>query len=116
MQLDQLLKICEELPGSTPVMKIGHHLTYNIGNKSFIWLSQDLDPIPCDFKCSEEDFNLLSERNGFGPAPYIGRYGWIRCHDIRWMTPDEAKTYIHRSYQIVLQKLPRKYRISIDRN
>lgn len=114
MTLDQLIAFCEKFPGSEPIMKIDHHLTYNVGGKSFIWFSQDLDPISCDFKCDEDDFHQLSDREGFGTAPYIGRYGWIRCEDIALINLEDAERYIRRSYQIIFAGLPKKQRDKIS--
>lgn len=113
MSLDQLIAFCESLPGAEALLKIGHHLTYNVGNKTFIWISQDLSPVPCDFKCTEEDFYELSERDGFDPAPYIGRYGWIRCQNIELLTQEDADKFIRRSYNLIWDKLSTKIRAQL---
>lgn len=115
MTLDQMIKICEELPGARAVLTIGHHLTYNIGEKSFVWFSQDQVPIPCNFKCRKEDFTLLCETEGFDKAPYIGRFGWVRCQDIGRLSFQEAKTYITNSYYVVWEKLPEKIKSATGR-
>lgn len=108
MNLDLIINFCETLPGATAIMKIEDHLTYNVGGKSFIWFGQDQVPVTCSFKCSEEDFDTLSNREGFIPAPYMARNKWIQCQDIGLLTRSEMETYILRSYQIIRSKLPRK--------
>ena len=113
MSLDQIIAFCESLPGTEAISKIGHHLTYNVASKSFIWLSQDQNPIPCDFKCNQEDFYELSERDGFGPAPYVGRFGWIRCENIELLNPEDSDRFIRRSYDLICDKLSAKLKLKL---
>ena len=108
MTLDQIITYCESLPGVEAIMKIDHHLTYNVGGKSFLWLSQDQLPITCDFKCSEEDFGFLSEQEGFRPAPYMARNHWIPCIDIGDLKSEDMITYISRSYALIKSTLSKK--------
>ena len=107
MSIDTLIEICEQLPGATAQIKIEHHLTYNVGGKSFIWLGQDNVPVSCSIKCTEEDFLLLREREGFSPAPYMARNKWILCHDIELLTAHDM-AYIRKSYELIRNTLSKK--------
>ncbi len=107
MNLDQLIAFCESLPGSIAIIKIENHLTYNIGGKSFIWFGQEELPITCSFKCSDEDFVLLSEREGFMPAPYMARNKWIMCKDIAFLNKEDLNLYVRKSYDLIMGKLPK---------
>ncbi len=113
MTLDTLIAFCEALPGATAIIKIEDHLTYNIGGKSFLWLGQDHVPVTCSFKCSDEDFADLQEREGFIPAPYMARNKWIMCTDIGLLYKDDLEKYIRQSYALILGTLPKKFRGSL---
>lgn len=108
MTLDQIIAYCESLPGAEAIIKIDHHLTYNLGGKSFLWLSPDQVPITCDFKCSEEDFGFLAEQEGFRPAPYKARNQWIQCINIEDLKREEMLTYLSRSYMLIKSKLSKR--------
>jgi predicted DNA-binding protein (MmcQ/YjbR family) len=94
MTLDHLISFCEALPGSTA--------------KSFLWLGQDEVPITCAFKCSDEDFAILPERDGFMPAPYMARNKWIMCTDIGLLEVADLERYIRKSYLLMRDKLSKK--------
>jgi predicted DNA-binding protein (MmcQ/YjbR family) len=64
-------------------------------------------------KCTPEKFSELIEREGIDPAAYVGRYKWVRIEDLDAVTPDELKSLIKTSYQLVFDKLPPKVRKSI---
>lgn len=113
MSLDSLIAYCESLPGATPLIKIENHLTYNVGGKSFLWLGQDHLPISCSFKCSDEDFVALQERDGFMPAPYMARNKWIKCDDIGLLEKDDLEKYIRQSYVLMRDTLSKKLRESL---
>jgi predicted DNA-binding protein (MmcQ/YjbR family) len=110
MTLDHLIAFCETLPGAIPMIKIEDHLTYNVGGKSFIWIGHDQLPVTCDFKCTQEDFYHWAEREGFIPAPYLARSHWIRCQDISMLSPEEMETCLRKSYELILNTLPKKIR------
>ncbi|MBK8505760.1 MAG: MmcQ/YjbR family DNA-binding protein [Saprospiraceae bacterium] len=116
MTLDQIIAYCESLRGAEAIIKIDHHLTYNIGGKSFLWLSQDQIPITCDFKCTEEDFGFLSEHEGFRPAPYMARNHWIQCINIGDLKRQDMQIYISRSYTLIKSKLSKKMQKSLSQN
>lgn len=115
MTLEAIIEFCENLPGSTAQIKIEDHLTYNVGGKAFIWFGQENVPVSCSFKCSDDDFVLLSERQGFQPAPYMAHHKWIMCSDISLMTEWDTRTYISRSYELILSKLSKKFKDSLSR-
>jgi predicted DNA-binding protein (MmcQ/YjbR family) len=114
MTLDQIITYCESLSGVEAIIKIDHHLTYNVGGKSFVWLSQDQVPITCDFKCSEEDFGLLSEQEGFRPAPYMARNHWIQCTNIEDLKMEVMQKYLTRSYALIRSKLSKRMQDNLD--
>ncbi len=114
MTFEQIEAFSLNLPGATAVVKIEHHLTFNVGGKSFFWFGgSPTPPLTCSFKCSDEDFAILSEREGFRPAPYVAHHCWIQCDDIAWLTQADLELYVRGSYELIRGKLPKKVRESL---
>ena len=113
MLIEDIQKICKTFPKSTEDIKWETHLCYCIGEKMFIITSPDDTPVSASFKVDEEEFVLLSEREGFRPAPYVARYKWIYVDDINRLTKNEWADYLKRAYVLVKEKLPRKTKIKL---
>jgi predicted DNA-binding protein (MmcQ/YjbR family) len=69
MTIETLQAICEKLPGVTQDIKWGNHLCFNVGEKMFLVTNPDEVPHTATFKVNDEDFEELSQRKGFKPAP-----------------------------------------------
>ena len=69
-----------------------------------VWLS---------FKCSPEEFAELVERPGIIPAPYSARYHWVALETVDALTAAEIKRLVRASYNLVLEKLPKKTRTAM---
>jgi len=108
MTLEAIQKICKSFPNVTEDIKWDDHLCFNVGGKMFLITSPDLSPITASFKTSEEKFNELTEREGFKPAPYLGKHKWMFVNDISRMNNKEWKELLELSYNLVKAKLPKK--------
>ena len=76
MNIEDLRKLCSLLPAVTEDIKWGNDLVFSIGNKMFCVAS--LEPsFTCSFKLKDEEFEELSNQNGFTPAPYMARAKWV---------------------------------------
>lgn len=113
MTIDQLQQICEALPGVTTDIKWENHLCFNVGGKMFMITAPDEVPVNASFKTTDEDFEMLTERKGFIPAPYLARYKWVKVDDVGRLTIAEWKQYAQHAYQMVYDKLPVKVRKGI---
>ncbi len=114
MTTEQIEAFCLGLPGAAAEIKIEHHLTYNVGGKSFLWFGGSPEPpLTCSFKCGEEDFAVLSERAGFRPAPYLAHRRWIQCDDVAWLTRADLEQYVRGSYELIRSTLSKKKRESL---
>ena len=60
------------------------------------------------FKVTPEEFEELSMRNGFIPAPYLARNKWVTLTDVTVLKRKELEDHIKRSYEIIKAKLPKK--------
>jgi predicted DNA-binding protein (MmcQ/YjbR family) len=67
-------------------------------------------PLKISFKVPDEDFEELSAKEGFIPAPYMARAKWVLLTDINAVKPKELQTYIRQSYELIKSKLTKKLR------
>lgn len=106
MTISEIRDLCLAFPGVTEDIKWGDHLCFNIGGKMFLVTAPDNVPVSASFKTSEEDFEILSTREGFIPAPYMARNKWIFVDDIKRFSKKEWEKYLTLSYSIIASKLP----------
>jgi predicted DNA-binding protein (MmcQ/YjbR family) len=66
------------------------------------------------FKCSEEKFNELIEREGIDPAPYMARNKWVALERFDVIRDKELKALLRTSYDLVFAKLPKKLQASLS--
>ena len=108
--IEDLQKICHTLPQVVEDIKWETHLCFNVAKKMFLITSPDSFPPTASFKVSDEDFESLSVRSGFKPAPHLARYKWIYISNIDLFTRKQWEYYIRQSYELVVAKLPAKTR------
>ncbi len=106
MAISELREICLTFPGVTEDIKWTDHLCFNIGGKMFLVTSPDNVPVSASFKTSDEDFETLSNRQGFIPAPYMARNKWIFVDDIKRFSKREWEKYLKLSYSMIASRLP----------
>lgn len=107
MNLDQLRTYCLSLHGTQEDIKWGHDLCFTIASKMYCVTSAD-GLGGTSFKCSDEDFVNLQEREGIVPAPYMARNKWVRVEKTAALSKEEWEHFINISYQLVVAKLPKK--------
>lgn len=66
------------------------------------------------FKCTPEKFAELVEQDGIIPAPYMARNHWVGLERFDALPDRELKPLLKNSYQLVLEKLPKKIRTQFD--
>lgn len=113
MNIEQLRKFCLSQPGATEDVKWGNDLCFSVGTKMFCVTGVDSITGRLSIKCSPERFEELIERPDIAPAAYVGRYKWVQIADLNAVTPDELKSLIEKSYQLVFDKLPAKLKNNI---
>ena len=110
MNVEDIRTICQSLKSVTEDIKWGHDLVFSIGGKMFCVAGLDESPTSASFKVKEEEFDEMSNRNGFKPAPYVAKYKWVWIEDINKMKKADWKKYLEQSYELVKNKLPAKLR------
>jgi predicted DNA-binding protein (MmcQ/YjbR family) len=113
MTLEELMTICEGLKGVTTDIKWENHLCFNVGEKIFLITAPDEVPPTASFKVTEEDFDLLVERDGLGQARYFAKRQWVAVDDISRLNRPEWEEYISKSHSLVAAKLTKKKRVEL---
>ncbi|MGE5425134.1 MAG: MmcQ/YjbR family DNA-binding protein [Syntrophothermus sp.] len=113
MNIEDLRNFCCSLPGVTEDIKWGNNLVFSVGSKMFCLA--DLDPpFGVAFKVTEEEFHDLTENDRIIQAPYFARMMWVKVLDEDVFSNSEWKSFLKKSYTLVLMKLPRKMREGIE--
>jgi len=114
MTLDRLRKLCLAHPGTTEQIQWGSDLVFKVGGKMFCVACTEAAPVVTSFKCDDEMFAELCEREGIMPAPYMARAKWVALE--RWDALDdrEFKPLLDTAYTLVKQKLTRKAQAALD--
>jgi predicted DNA-binding protein (MmcQ/YjbR family) len=106
---------CLSLPGTTEKVQWEHNLLFSIGGKMFCIanLEPGMGPSKFAFKCTPEKFTELVEFEGVIPAPYLARNNWASLTDIKAFRQSEIEALIHKSYQLVREKLPKRIQAAL---
>lgn len=105
MNIEDIQNTCKMLPLVTEDIKWKNNLVFSIGGKIFCIMDINHFPITASFKVSEEMFDEMRDREGFKPAPYVGKYKWVMIEDVTKTNETDWKKYIEQSYNLVKAKL-----------
>ena len=92
----------------TEDVKWGSDICFSVGGKMFLVAGLEQSPLTASFKVTDEQFEEMSSKPGFKPAPYMAKHKWIYLDDISLMNKKEWKFHINQAYEVVRQKLPKK--------
>ena len=113
MNVDWVRSHCLALPHATESLQWGADLVFKIGGKMFAIMPLETAKVWLSFKCSPEEFAELIERPGIIPAPYMARNYWVSLESEDALAGAEVKRRLRRSYDLVLEKLPKKSRAAL---
>ncbi|MEX2232780.1 MAG: MmcQ/YjbR family DNA-binding protein [Cyclobacteriaceae bacterium] len=113
MTIEDIQTICRKYHGVTEDIKWEDHLCFNIGGKMFLITAPDAVPCSASIKVADENFDEISSKKGFIPAPYLARYKWVWMDDIRRLSKKQWEVYIDTAYHLVASKLPGKIKKEI---
>lgn len=112
MTLERFRKLCLAHPGATEQMQWGVDAVFKVGGKMFAVACTDHAQYPhapmCSFKCDDETFAELVEREGVIPAPYLARANWVALERWSALTDKEIAAGVAAGYQVVRSGLPKK--------
>ncbi len=107
MNTETLREICLKHPAVTEDIKWGNDLVFSVGEKMFLVIGLN-EPPSASFKVKDEEFEEMSAREGFMPAPYVARYKWVYVDQLSRISEAEWKERIGTSYCLVAARLPAK--------
>ena len=113
MTIEDIQSICRKYRGVTEDIKWGNRLCFNIGGKMFLLTAPDEVPCAASIKVSAEEFEEISSREGFMPAPYLARYQWVFVDDIQRLSKKQWEAFIDTAYHQVASRLPVKIKKQI---
>ena len=115
MNIEKLRDICLQLPHTFESIKYADQLCFSVGislekSCSKVFCSSNLKNLDrVNLKVLDEAFDEICEIEGVVPAPYGGaRFKWIQLTGFDYLTEKEWLFYIHQSYQLIKEALPKK--------
>src|SRR5689334_14822939 len=112
MSIEFLRKFCRQFPGTAEDIKWGNDLCFCVAGKMYCVTSLE-GPFKTSFKCDEEDFATLTERDHVIPAPYMARNKWVMTEQSSALTKKEWEFFVKKSYNLIASKLPKKTQTQI---
>ena len=110
MTADEFNQFCAALPAATHVVQWGGAHVWKVGGKVFV-IGGWGDGAPAfSFKVGDIAFDMLKERPGLRPAPYLASRGlkWIQHYAEPGLADDDLRAYIRQSHRIVSSGLPKR--------
>ena len=107
MTLETLRRHCLSFPDATEQIQWGKDLVFKIGGKMFcVACTEPVEPpkVAMSFKCDDETFAELVEREGAIPAPYLAQHKWVALEQFDTLADAELRPLIARAYEIVKAK------------
>jgi len=115
MDIETTREYCLSFPHATEKVQWGNDLVFKIAGKMFaVTILEGASKYVLSFKCTEEKFAELIERDGIDPAPYSARYHWVALESFDALNEKELKGLLRNSYDLVFEKLPKKTRAQLS--
>lgn len=116
MDIESTRAYCLSFAHVTEEVLWGNDLVFKIGGKMFAVIGLDSASDHCmSFKCTQEKFAELIERNSIVPAPYVARYHWVALESFDALSEKELKSLLRTSYELVIEKLPKKKKAELEK-
>lgn len=115
MTYEEFNAFCGALPATTHVVQWGGSHVWKVGGKVFAVGGWDSGAPAISFKVSEVAFEMLKDRPGLRPAPYLASRGlkWIQHYAKPGLAKKDLKAYIGQSHQIVASGLSKKAQLAL---
>lgn len=81
-----------------------------VGGKVFALIGYDEAIV---FKVTEMSFDMLTELEGVGQAPYFAKRAWVRVSPEADLSAKDLEAYVAASYEMIASKLTRKARAEL---
>lgn len=119
MNQDQFNRYCKSLAATTYVVQWGGAHVWKVGGKLFAiggWDNGKNSGVT--FKVSETAYEILKDKPGLRPAPYLASRGmkWIQHYTEPGLSDDDLKSYLVESHRIVSLGLTKKVQKQLGLN
>ena len=94
------------LPAVSIVHQWGDSSVAKVGEKMFAMLSPG--PASLCFKVNAFSFDMLTDGEGVGQAPYLAKGQWVSVMPAAKLSDADLKAYITEAHRIIAGKLTRK--------
>ena len=110
MTYEEFNRFCGSLPAATHVVQWGGADVWKVGGKVFAIGGWDDGRPAFTFKVSPVAFEMLRERKGLRPAPYLASRGlsWIQQYGKPGLTRADLEAYLRESHRLVSAGLAKK--------
>lgn len=111
MTYDEYNAWCGSLPATTYVVQWGGSHVWKVGGKVFAIGGWERGGEPhITFKVSQIAYEMLKDRPGLRPAPYLASRGmsWIQHCGSPGLPDQDLKDYLKESHRLVAQGLSKK--------
>lgn len=115
MDREAFNSFCASFPAAEHVVQCGNADVWKAGGKLFAVCGWADGRDAFTFKARDYAFEVLQERPGVRPAPYLASRGmkWLQQFDDDGLSDSELKDQITQSYQMVTAKLSKKKRAEL---
>ncbi len=119
MTYEEYNAFCKSLPQTTYVMQWGGSHVWKVGGKMFAvggWNDDGVTGVT--FKVSEIGFEVLKDRPGLRPAPYLASRGmkWIQHYEKPGLSDKDLREHLGESHRIVSLGLTKKLQKELGLN
>ena len=106
---------CRKLPATTHVVQWGGAHVWKVGGKVFAIGGWHDDHPAFTFKVNDIAYEILREKKGLRPAPYLASRGmkWIQHYAKPGLSDAALRDYIRQSHTIVAAGISKKKRIEL---
>ncbi len=114
MTLEGYNNFCRSLPHTAHVVQWGDAHVWKVGGpkgKAFAIASRWEGPsLDITFKASPMSFDLLKEKPGMRPAPYLASRAllWLQRRTAETLDDEALKDYLRESYRLAALNLPKR--------
>jgi predicted DNA-binding protein (MmcQ/YjbR family) len=116
MDVETIRKVCLQLPHATENVQWVYNLCFKVDGKLFAVTALEPAATKLSFKASAENFELLCERPGVIPAPYMARAQWVALQESNAISDSELRELLNESYRLVFERLPKKRQLELQSN
>lgn len=112
---EQFNQHCAALKGATHVIQWGGADVWKIGGKIFAIAPRvgEGEFQKISFKVNDFAYEVLTQKDGIVPAPYLARAKWIQIQSPNAMTDEDLIQHITDAYAIIVEKLTKSLRYEL---